>query len=96
MADLAILVDKMYRMLAHNLSTKQAKAEAENDDIISQLELIESRLWHYVEVRDYLTHGLRPNDYAGGRIDPQLLPEHKMATAIGVFELEKNIEKAKK
>lgn len=98
MNDLAQKVDKIYHMLAQGMNTKSHSHddEAEADDIISKLRFIESRLLHIAEVREYLTHGLRPNDYSAGRIDPLLIPESKMHLAIGVFELEKQIEKTKK
>ena len=98
MNDLAQKVDQMYHMLAEGMNTKQHNHEDEEnaDDIISKLRFIESRLLHYAEIRDYLTHGLKPNDYSAGRIDPQLIPQYKIPLAIGVFELEKQIEKTKK
>lgn len=60
----------MYHMLSEGMTLKHDHHEGETDDIISKLRFIESRLFYYVEVRDFLTHGLRPHDYSGGRIDP--------------------------
>lgn len=70
MNDLARTVDQMYHMLADGMNIKQDHNDHETDDIISKLRFIESRLFYYAEIRDYLTHGLKPNDFSGGRIDP--------------------------
>ena len=85
-------------MLAEGMNTKSHSHDNDEnaDDIISKLRFIESRLLHYAEVREYLTHGLKPNDYSAGRIDPQIIPQFKIPVAAGVFELEKQIEKTKK
>lgn len=68
-------IDAIYNMLIGSQAVKSGNQEQQDgeSDIISKLVYIESKLHNLIEVREYLTGGLKINDVQGGRIDSKLI-----------------------
>lgn len=63
------------------------------DVILPYLIYIEGRLNYLMEARDYWTQGLTYNDLMKGNYDHNLIDKRKFDQALGVFDLERQIEK---
>lgn len=87
MAKIFTSVDNLYHLIAGTQSTRKGdemnkQQEETSTNIISQLCYIESRTNYLIEIREFLTNGLRNKDYVQGGIDPSLIPPSKMQKCI--------------
>lgn len=92
----------MYRKLDGPMKTSKGGTSDEENDasdlgkgdvILPFLVYIEDRLHYLMEARDYWTQGLKYNDLMKGNYDNILIDKRKFDQALGVFDLERQIEK---
>jgi hypothetical protein len=55
-------IDQLYNMLTGSGTAKLGQDKDGESDIISKLVYIESKVHHLIEVKEYLTGGLKLND----------------------------------
>lgn len=102
MQELIGKIKKMYQKLDGPLrSTKVSNdnesdagsGTAKNENVLPYLIYIETKLNNLMEARDYWTKGLKYNDLMKGNYDHRLISKKKVDQALGVFDLERQIEK---